>query len=127
MLITLIRCSHKICLFRSRNGLFQLHFQPAKVANCLAIVYNVDMEKTTTKKTVKTPIADPSFEAYAARLKSISESLERGGLTIDEAIVLFEESVGLSKQCMELLTAKRGKITELKKQLDGLSETDIEL
>lgn len=63
-----------------------------------------------------------TFEKYKERLSQISESLESGDLTLDESIKYYEESVKLSSECLKILNSKKGKITELKKQLGSLTE-----
>ncbi len=43
----------------------------------------------------------------------IVEQLEHGGLTLDESLRLFEEGIGLSRKCMEMLNRSEGKVEEL--------------
>ena len=46
----------------------------------------------------------PSFEEALQRLKEITETLERGDVTLEESIKLFGEGTELSKLCYETLT-----------------------
>ena len=45
----------------------------------------------------------PSFEEALQRLKEITETLERGDVTLEESIKLFGEGTELSKLCYETL------------------------
>ena len=62
----------------------------------------------------------PSFEEALQRLKEITETLERGDVTLEESIKLFGEGTELSKLCYETLQTAEQKITELSK----LGETE---
>jgi exodeoxyribonuclease VII small subunit len=68
-----------------------------------------------------------TFEQYAKRLAEISEKLENADITLDESIALFEESVRLSSECMKILKEKKGKITRINKELDGIAGESDEL
>jgi exodeoxyribonuclease VII small subunit len=63
-----------------------------------------------------------TFEEYAKRLEEISGKLEEPGITLDQSISLFEESVKISSECMKILRDRKGRITEIKKELDGITE-----
>lgn len=54
----------------------------------------------------KTPGA-PSFEEQLERLQKITESLERGELTLEESLVLYKEGVELSRNCRQALEQAR--------------------
>jgi exodeoxyribonuclease VII small subunit len=56
-----------------------------------------------------------SFENNLNRLEEISEMLENETIGLDEALVLYEEGIKLSKVCMDSLKNAELKITELKK------------
>jgi exodeoxyribonuclease VII small subunit len=67
-----------------------------------------------------------TFSESSKRLNEIARRLEEPDVTLDESIALFEESVRLSSECMDILKTKKGKITEIKKELDKLIETDFD-
>jgi exodeoxyribonuclease VII small subunit len=54
-----------------------------------------------------------SFEDKLTALESVVERLERGELTLEESVRLFEEGVGLSNACKLELEAAEGKIQVL--------------
>lgn len=62
---------------------------------------------------------DGSFEAYMSRLEEISRLLDSDEIGLDEAIGLYEEGIGLSKQCYEKLKEAELKITTLRRNLEG--------
>lgn len=59
-----------------------------------------------------------SFEEALNRLEKIVQTLEAGGLTLEEAISLFEEGMQLAKICNERLNAAELKITQLQTAFD---------
>ena len=61
----------------------------------------------------------PSFEESLKKLESIVEQLEKGDLSLEESLKLFEEGVGLSTACKQELDAAEGKVEMLIKQRDG--------
>ncbi len=54
-----------------------------------------------------------SFEEALNRLEKIVQTLEAGGLTLEEALSLFEEGMHLAKICSERLDAAELKISQL--------------
>lgn len=54
------------------------------------------------------------FEKLYARLEQEVEKLERGGLSLDEAIAVYESGMRLARQCQELLDEAELKITKLR-------------
>jgi exodeoxyribonuclease VII small subunit len=68
----------------------------------------------TTKRIPKN-----SFEESLKRLEKIVDSLERGEVTIDEALDLYEEGMKLSKSCAEKLKIAEMRIKKLTKEMDG--------
>jgi exodeoxyribonuclease VII small subunit len=78
----------------------------------------------TAKKTAK-----GSLENSLKRLEEIVENLEHGSVSLDDAVVLYEEGVQISKECAEKLKTAELKIKKLSKDIDGqftLSESDEE-
>ena len=54
-----------------------------------------------------------SFEEQLTALEAVVERLERGELSLDESVRLFEEGVTLSNACKTELEAAEGKIQVL--------------
>ncbi len=54
-----------------------------------------------------------SFEESLTALESVVERLERGELSLEESVRLFEEGVKLSEACKKELDAAEGKIQVL--------------
>ena len=76
----------------------------------------------TAKKAAKN-----SLESSLKRLEDIVEKLERGETPLDDAVMLYEEGVRISKECAEKLKAAELKIKKLSKEIDGqftLNESD---
>ena len=63
------------------------------------------------------------FEEQLTALESVVERLERGELTLDESVRLFEEGVKLSNACKKELEAAEGRIQLLVEQ--GSGETRV--
>jgi len=61
----------------------------------------------------------PSFEESLKKLESIVDQLEKGDLTLEDSLKLFEEGVGLSSACKKELDEAEGKVQILIKQRDG--------
>jgi exodeoxyribonuclease VII small subunit len=61
----------------------------------------------------------PSFEESLKKLESIVDKLEKGDLSLEESLHLFEEGVGLSAACKKELEEAEGKVQILIKQRDG--------
>lgn len=59
------------------------------------------------------------FEDSLKKLESIVVQMEKGELTLEESLQLFEEGVGLSASCKEQLDAAEGRVQQLIKQRDG--------
>ena len=66
-----------------------------------------------------------SFEENITRLEEISKLLESEEVGLDDAIVLFEEGIKISKSSITALKKAELKITELKKELSDFT-TDEE-
>lgn len=59
------------------------------------------------------------YEEALTRLEHITEQLEKGDLTLDEALTFFEEGINLVKICSRMLDEAEGKIEVLTKDLEG--------
>ncbi|NYF51047.1 exodeoxyribonuclease VII small subunit [Tunturiibacter gelidoferens] len=60
-----------------------------------------------------------NFEEQLTALETVVEKLERGDLSLDESVRLFEEGVKLSNACKKELEAAEGKIQVLVEQGKG--------
>jgi len=70
-----------------------------------------------------------SFEERLASLESVVERLERGELTLEESVRLFEEGVHLSNSCKLELEKAEGRIQVLVETPGGgvqVAEMDLE-
>jgi exodeoxyribonuclease VII small subunit len=61
----------------------------------------------------------PLFEESIKKLESIVEQLEKGDLSLEDSLKLFEEGVALSATCKKELDTAEGKVQMLIKQRDG--------
>jgi len=66
----------------------------------------------------------PSFEESLKKLESIVDKLEKGDLSLEESLKLFEEGVGLSATCKKELEEAEGKVQILIKQRNGSLKTE---
>ncbi len=60
-----------------------------------------------------------SFEESLTRLEEIVAKLERGDLSLEDSVRLFEEGTRLSAECRSQLEEAEGKVEMLVKQRDG--------
>ena len=67
-----------------------------------------------------------TFEDQLTALEAVVERLERGDLSLEESVRLFEEGVKLSNACKAELEAAEGKIQLLVDKNSGQVE-DLEL
>lgn len=65
-----------------------------------------------------------SFEQSLKKLETIVGKLEKGDLSLEESLKLFEEGVSLSAVCKKELEAAEGKVQMLIKQRDGSLKTE---
>jgi len=61
----------------------------------------------------------PDFERSLARLEEVVRKLESPQLSLDDAMKLFEEGVGLSRECQKQLEEAEGRVEILLKKADG--------
>jgi exodeoxyribonuclease VII small subunit len=59
------------------------------------------------------------FEDNLASLETVVERLERGDLSLEESVKLFEEGVTLSSACKAELDAAEGRVQVLIQQSNG--------
>ncbi len=67
----------------------------------------------------------PSFEESLQKLESIVEQMEKGDLSLEDSLKLFEEGVALSTACKKELDEAEGKVQMLIKQRDGSFKTEL--
>jgi len=60
-----------------------------------------------------------NYEDYIARLEEITEKLEKGDLTLEDSLRIFEEGINLVKKCSKILNEAEGKIKVLSENLEG--------
>lgn len=65
-----------------------------------------------------------SFEDKLSRLEEISDLLESETIGIEESIILYEEGVKLSKECLGSLEKATVKITELKNDINVFKDKE---
>lgn len=81
----------------------------------------------------------PGFEEQLAALEGVIERLERGDLTLEQSVDLFEQGLRLSNACKQQLDSAEGriqvlvdggngtaKLAELEIDDDGISDADEE-
>ncbi|MFO7447510.1 MAG: exodeoxyribonuclease VII small subunit [Ignavibacteriaceae bacterium] len=61
-----------------------------------------------------------SFELNLTRLEEISVLLESENIGLEEALLLYEEGISLSKVCIDTLKNAELKIIELRKKVDEI-------
>ena len=74
---------------------------------------------------------DEPFEELYRRLEQTVEKLERGGLSLEESIELYEQGMDLAKRCQSILDAAELRITKLRESFAqpteiGAAEEPIE-
>jgi exodeoxyribonuclease VII small subunit len=68
-----------------------------------------------------------SFEEQLTALEGVVERLERGELTLDESVRLFEEGVKLSEACKKELETAEGRIQVLVERGRALVAVDLDV
>ena len=64
-------------------------------------------------------MAPVKFEQAMARLETIVSELEKGELSLDESLKIFEEGIKLSKTCLKMLDDAERKVEILIQGKDG--------
>lgn len=81
-------------------------------------LFNLRMKPKAAKKPTGRG-QDKSFEGSLNRLEELVESLERGSVSLDEVMNLYQEGVALSKECLDHLNAAEAKLKRLSKDVKG--------
>ena len=68
-----------------------------------------------------------SFEESLTALEAVVERLERGELSLEESVRLFEEGVKLSDACKKELEAAEGRVQLLVERGREMVATDLKL
>ena len=69
-------------------------------------------------------LKEKSFEEAIARLEQIIEFLEKGELTLEENLKLFEEGISLARHCRSQLDEAQGKVEILLGVEEGQVQTE---
>lgn len=64
-------------------------------------------------------MAPVKFEQAMARLETIVSELEKGDLSLDDSLKIFEEGIKLSKTCLKMLDDAERKVEILIQDKDG--------
>lgn len=65
------------------------------------------------------------FESAVARLEAITEELESGETTLEEAIELYSEGLAIARECHDKLSAAEKKIKVIARKNDLAVEEDF--
>lgn len=68
-----------------------------------------------------------TFEKSLEELESIANELERGSLSLEKSIEIFEKGIKLSKECSEKLDKAEKRINILVQTENGLAEEKFEV
>ncbi len=66
-----------------------------------------------------------NFEDKLAELETIVEKLEKGQLSLDESLELFEQGITLSRECNAMLKNARQKVEKLMEEDTNLKSEDF--
>jgi exodeoxyribonuclease VII small subunit len=73
-----------------------------------------------TKKAKEKPEGPERFDEHMERLRTIVDRMERGELSLDESLKLFEEGIGLAGKLFEILDRSEGKVEELLESMERI-------
>lgn len=68
-----------------------------------------------------------TFEKSLEQLENIANELERGSLSLEKSIEIFEKGIKLSKECSEKLDKAEKRINILVQTENGLAEEKFEV
>ncbi len=64
-------------------------------------------------------MGEKSFEELLKRLEEIVSKLETNDISLEESLDLFEEGIGISKECEKILSTARKRVQKLVQESDG--------
>jgi exodeoxyribonuclease VII small subunit len=67
---------------------------------------------------------EESFERLYGRLEETVGKLEAGGLSLDDAIALYEQGMSLARECQERLAGAEQRITKLRESFAPLARNN---
>jgi exodeoxyribonuclease VII small subunit len=67
----------------------------------------------------KNSVKENDFESSLIRLEKIVSDIEKGEVPLNKAIELFEEGMGISRECLDALDKAEIKLKKLVKNIDG--------
>ncbi len=76
------------------------------------------------KKTTKPSKTIDSFEADLQKLEDIVAKMEDKNCSLDEAFLMFEDGVGISKRCSKILESYERKIYLIKENKSKTAKND---
>ncbi len=79
--------------------------------------------KTREKAAPTEPEEARPFEEALKELEQLAAQMERGDLTLDDAVEAYDKGIRLSKHCRKKLDEAEGKIQKLTREA-GLSDLD---
>ncbi len=68
-----------------------------------------------------------SFEEAIAELENIVDKLEKGQLSLDESLLLFEKGIKLVRECNDKLKSAQQKVEKLIEENGGLRAEPFEV
>lgn len=68
-----------------------------------------------------------NFEDKLAELETIVEKLEKGQLSLDDSLELFEHGITLSRECNAMLKSARQKVEKLIEEDNNLKSEEFAL
>ena len=66
-----------------------------------------------------------SFEDSMRRLEQIVRALERGDVSLEESLKLFQEGTGLIQSCGKLLDEAQLQVTKIVPGIDGMPAEEV--
>lgn len=66
------------------------------------------------------------LEQDLKELEALAEKLEKGNLSLDEGIALYQQGISLTKDCLNSLNESKDKIALIKEEMNKLIEKPID-
>lgn len=68
-----------------------------------------------------------TFEEGMKKLNEINIKLDSAEISLDEALKIYQESVELVRNCMNIISDTEGKVTVIKQELDKIVEKPLDV